>query len=139
MAESRTIYLSEFDVKRLRELVNEAEYSTYRGSRYLTNLRAELNKARIVSPQEVPGDVITMNSKVRLLDMEDNEEMVFTLVFPQDANIHEDKISIFAPIGTAVLGYKVGDTIEWEVPDGKRTLKVMEILYQPERAGDFDL
>lgn len=139
MADTRTIYLSEYDVKRLRELISEAEYSTYRGSRYLTNLRAELNKARIVPPQEVPGDVITMNSKVRLLDVEDDEEMVFTLVFPQDADIHEDKISVFAPIGTAVLGYRVGDSIEWEVPDGKRTLKVMEILYQPESAGDFDL
>ena len=139
MAETRTIYLSEYDVKRLRELISEAEYSTYRGSRYLTNLRAELNKARVVPPQEVPGDVITMNSKVRLLDVEDDEEMVFTLVFPQDADIHDDKISIFAPIGTAVLGYRVGDSIEWEVPDGKRTLKVMEILYQPESAGDFDL
>jgi regulator of nucleoside diphosphate kinase len=139
MAETRTIYLSEFDIKRLRELINEAEHSTYRGSRYLMNLRAELNKALVVPPAEVPGDVITMNSKIRLLDIEDDEEMTFTLVFPQDADIHEDKVSVLAPIGTAVLGYRVGDSVEWEVPAGRRTLKVIEILYQPESAGDFEL
>ncbi len=139
MESSRTIFLSEFDVQRLKETIREAEYSAYRGSRYLANLRNELERARVVPPQEVPPDVITMNSKVRLLDVEDGDEFTFTLVFPQDADHEQSKISILAPIGTAVLGYRVGDTITWEVPDGIRKLKVLEILYQPESAGDYHL
>lgn len=139
MESSRTIYLSEFDVQRLKETIREAEYTDYRGSRYVASLRSELERAKVVPPQEVPPDVITMNSKVRLLDIADDDEFTFTLVFPQDADHQQDKISILAPIGTAVLGYRVGDTISWEVPDGIRKLKVLEILYQPEASGDYHL
>jgi regulator of nucleoside diphosphate kinase len=73
------------------------------------------------------------------MDLEAGEEMILTLVFPKDADISQDKISVLAPIGTAVLGYHVGDTIEWEVPDGIRKLEVRKILYQPEASGDYDL
>ena len=65
--------------------------------------------------------------------------MVCCLVFPEDSNADQGKISIFAPIGTALLGYKVGDIIEWKVPAGLMKLKVEEILYQPEAAGDYHL
>jgi regulator of nucleoside diphosphate kinase len=60
-------------------------------------------------------------------------------VFPTEADFAEGKISVLAPIGTAILGYKQGDTIEWSVPSGLRRLKVEEILYQPEAAGDHNL
>jgi regulator of nucleoside diphosphate kinase len=80
-----------------------------------------------------------MNSKARLRDLETNEEMIYTLVFPEDANVEEDKISVVAPIGTAMLGQRVGDEFEWEVPAGTVRLRVEELLYQPEAAGDFHL
>jgi len=99
----------------------------------------ELNRATVIAPTEVPPDVITMNSRVRLLDLDTGEEMIFTLVFPAQADIAESKISVLAPIGTAMLGYRVGDTFTWEVPDGERTLQVKELLYQPEAAGDYHL
>jgi regulator of nucleoside diphosphate kinase len=136
---NRTIVLTEFDVKRLRELLAEARYSDYRGSEYLEDLAKEINRGKVLPPDEIPADVITMNSKVLLEDLESGEEMVYTVVFPADADHRLGKISVLAPIGTALLGYQVGDVIEWQVPEGVTRLKVKEILYQPESAGDFDL
>lgn len=101
----------------------------------LSALETELRQARIVTPVEIPPDVITMNSKARLRDLESNEETVYTLVFPEAADIDQDKISVLAPIGTAMLGQRVGDELEWEVPGGKVHLRVEEVLFQPEAAG----
>ena len=106
---------------------------------YLKELENELNQGKIVEPKDIPKDVITMNSMVRLKDLDSEEEMTYTLVFPGIADISNNKISILAPIGTALIGYRVGDIIEWKVPAGLRKLKVEEILYQPEAAGDYHL
>lgn len=135
----KEILITEMDRKRLIDLILDAESGEYRGSIYLEKLRGELNRAKIVAPQEVPGDVITMNSKVALLDLDTQEEEIYTLVYPENANTNEGKISILAPVGTAMLGYRVGDVFEWEVPAGKRRLQVDKILYQPEAAGDYEL
>ncbi len=80
-----------------------------------------------------------MNSKVHLLDLETKEEMTYTLVFPDAADIIAGKISVLAPIGTAMLGYRAGDTFSWEVPAGVRRIEVLAILYQPEASGDYHL
>lgn len=120
-------------------LLLDAESTQYRGSQYLKRLRHELNRAKIVKPEEIPGDVITMNSTVRLQDQETMEEEVYTLVFPENADVKNGKVSILAPIGTAMLGYRVGDTFEWEVPAGTRKLLVKAILFQPEASGNFEL
>ena len=106
---------------------------------YLNKLEAELDRAEIVDPKHVPADVITMRSKVRLKDLVSGESNTYSLVFPTEADFAEGKISVLAPIGTAILGYKRGDTIEWLVPSGLRKLKVEEIIYQPESADDHDL
>ncbi len=135
----RVIYITEYDVKRLRELLDDMRRADYYGREDVKQLEAELDRGRVVAPQDAPPDVITMNSRARLLDLDTGEEMTYTLVFPQDANIREGKISVLAPIGTAMLGYSVGDTFEWQVPDGVRRLKVMQILYQPEAAGHYHL
>jgi regulator of nucleoside diphosphate kinase len=137
--QTRTIHMTEYDEKKLRALLSEARHSGYRGSPYLENLSAELERARIVPSKEVPPDVITMNSKVRLKDLDTGEEMVYTLVYPEDADITQGKVSVLAPVGTAMLGYRVGDTFEWQVPAGIRKIEVVELLYQPEAAGDYDL
>ena len=134
----RTIYITEYDMKRLRELIMDADRSN-RGKEYLRNLETELQRGKLVAPKDVPADVITMNSKTRLIDLETKEEMTFTLVFPDEADVRQGKISVLAPIGTAMLGYRVGDTFTWQVPDGMRRLQVQEILYQPEAAGDYHL
>jgi len=79
-----------------------------------------------------------MNSEVAVRDMDSNEEMTFAVVFPSDADVNRQRISILAPMGTAVLGYRVGDTIEWKVPGRRRRLKIERVLFQPEAAGQFD-
>ncbi|MBN1991217.1 MAG: nucleoside diphosphate kinase regulator [Anaerolineae bacterium] len=133
------IYITEFDLERLNKLLQEAQYTQYRDNDYLLRLQAELNRAKVVAPQEVPHDVITMNSTVCLVDFSTGEEETYTLVFPEDADIEHGKISILAPVGTGMLGYRVGDVFEWDVPAGQRKLKVKHILYQPEASGDYHL
>ena len=135
----KTIHITELDRQRLIDLIMDAQSKGYRGSVYLEKLRGELARAEIVLPQEIPGDVITMNSKVALMDLDTQEEEIYTLVYPENANTTEGKVSVLAPIGTAMLGYRVNDVFEWEVPAGKRHLKVDKILYQPEAAGDYEL
>jgi regulator of nucleoside diphosphate kinase len=105
---------------------------------YLKKLEEELDRADIVDPRDMPPDVITMRSTVRLKDLVNGEANTYSLVFPTEADFTQGKISVLAPIGTAILGYRRGDTIEWPVPSGLRRLKVDEILYQPEASGDFD-
>ena len=135
----RTIQITELDQKRLLDLIREAQSGEYRKSVYIEKLRGELERAQVVSSQEIPGDVITMNSTVTLTDLDINEEETYTLVYPEHADSAQSKISILAPIGTAMLGYRVGDVFEWDVPAGKRRLKVTKIHYQPEASGNFDL
>ena len=131
-----SIFITTKDVEKLRDLIREAYHTEYRGSDYLKQLAGEIEKASVVRSDQIPPDVITLNSTARLADQETNEEMIYSLVFPEDADTSQGKISILAPIGTAMLGYKVGDTFEWDTPGGKRIIRVEEILYQPEASGD---
>ena len=133
----KLIYITENDMKRLRELIMGAREFGNEDKKYLKELEDELDKGEVVNFQDIPRNVITMNSKVRLRDINTQKDMVYWLVFPDDSNADQGKISILAPIGTALLGYKVGDIIEWRVPAGLTKLKVEEILYQPEAAGDY--
>jgi regulator of nucleoside diphosphate kinase len=103
-----------------------------RGHGELKALQDELARAQIVAPENLQADVIMMNSRAELLDLHSKELMEFTLVFPVDANIEEGKISVLAPLGTAMLGYRVGDEFEWHVPYGARRLKVTHVYFQPE-------
>ena len=135
----RIIYITEQDRSRLWQLITKAKYADYRGNKYIEALVRELERGVIVDPKSVPPDVITMNSRVQLVDLDSGETMEYTLVFPQEANLEKGKISVLAPIGTAMLGYRVGDVISWQVPSGERRIRVKAILYQPEAAGDFDL
>jgi regulator of nucleoside diphosphate kinase len=118
----------------LGEEKNRHRYSSGRGE-HLKGLEAELARCRCVAADEVPPDVITMHSKAHLLDLNTGEELIYTLVFPNEADLRQSKISVLAPIGTAMLGYRVGDVFEWPVPDGLRRLQVKRVLYQPEAAG----
>ncbi len=95
-------------------------------------LQRELARARIVAPDAVPPDVITMNSRAELLDLDTGERMEFTVVFPNEADLEENKISVLAPVGTGMLGYRVGDTFERRAPYGMRRLEVIDVTFQPE-------
>jgi regulator of nucleoside diphosphate kinase len=99
-------------------------------------LKGELERAEVVATDAVPPDVITMNSRAKLLDLDSNERMEFTVVFPDEADLAEGKISVLAPVGTGMLGYRVGDTFEQRAPLGVRRLKVLAVTFQPEAALD---
>ena len=132
------IYVTSQDNQRLEDLLMEVEASDPRKHGDLKALTEELDRAVIVDPKDVFSDVITMNSRAEMRDFETGETVAFTLVFPSEANIDEEKISVLAPIGAGMLGYRVGDEFEWKVPDGLRRMKVTNVEYQPEAAGDFD-
>jgi regulator of nucleoside diphosphate kinase len=133
----KPIQITELDLERLRTLIQDAQFTEYRGSESLVHLQEELDRAEIVAPEEVPEGVVTMNTTVVLLDIETGETETYTLVLPEKADLASGRISVLAPIGTAMLGYEVGDVFEWAVPAGTRHLKVERILYQPEAAGDL--
>ena len=135
---NRTIYITAHDMEQLSKLLDDEKdrhgYGNGRGE-HLKGLEAELKRSKRVAAHKVPPDVITMHSKAHLIDLDSGEELVYTLVFPNEANIRQDKISVLAPIGTAMLGYRVGNIFEWPVPDGVRRLQIKAVLYQPEAAG----
>lgn len=131
------IFITQNDLNHLNQAIQEAENSGYRHSIHITQLKKELERAEIVAPQEIPEGVITMKSTAVLLDIDKGERLQLTLCYPQDSR-SEGKVSVLAPIGTAMLGYKVEDVIEWDTPDGKVNLLVEQVLYQPEAAGVYD-
>ena len=132
------IYVTTQDKQRLEDLLMEVEASDPRKHGDLKALTEELHRAVIVDPKDVFSDVITMNSHAEMRDLESGETVAFTLVFPTEANIDEEKISVLAPIGAGMLGYRLGDEFEWNVPGGLRRMKVTKVDYQPEAAGDFE-
>ena len=97
-------------------------------------LAEEIERAVEVEPHDVPADVVTLNSTVRVTDLESAATTDYTIVMPGEANYEAGKISVLAPLGTALLGYRVGDEIEWEVPRGVRRLRIEAVLFQPEAA-----
>ena len=134
----RPIYITSQDKQRLEDLLAEVAVSNPRARGDLNALVEELYRAIIVDPKDVPADVITMNSRADILDLDSGETVTFTLVFPSEANVEEEKISVLAPIGAGMLGYRMSDEFEWNVPAGVRRMKVIRVHYQPEAAGDFD-
>jgi len=135
----KPIFITENDMNRLRGLVKSSRESLKTDEKYLHLLEIELNKAQIVKSTEISSDVITMHSEVHLRDMKTNEETIYRIVYPHQADADKGYVSILAPIGTALLGYSVGDVIEWNVPAGVAKWKVVKIAYQPEAAGDYHL
>ena len=133
----KSIYVTSQDKQRLENLLTGAGNSDPRQQGDLKSLGEELRRAVIVEPDKVPADVITMNSRADLVDQDTKETVTFTLVFPAEANVEEGKISVLAPIGAGMLGYRVGDIFEWNVPQGVRRMKVTKVRYQPEASGDW--
>lgn len=128
------IFITKSDYDRLRPLVDGARAFSGSDAQSVGRLAQELDRAEIVERDALPGDVITMNSRATLKDLDSGEMKEYRLIFPTQER-HGNDISILAPIGTAMLGYRVGDVIEWQVPRGIRRLEVVEVLYQPEAQG----
>ena len=126
------IIISAQDAERLEQLL-----ATIPGHSPGRNaLEEELDRADVVESRDVPPTVVTMNSTVRFRVTSSNEEFCMTLVYPRD-KMAEDCVSILAPVGSALLGLSEGDEIEWPAPGGSLQVRIEEVTYQPERAGDF--
>lgn len=125
------IYITEIDQNRLRTLIALEDDAD------VVDLEHEIERAIVVEPQQVRRDVVTMNSRA-VLNLDD-EEMEVALVYPEDADGSEDKLSVCSSIGTAILGYREGDAIDWRTPHRTRRIRIERVLYQPEAAGDFHL
>ena len=121
------IFIPREDMEKLRHLIeiSGGMRSKDRGS--IEALEDELDRAEIVEANRIPPNAVTMNSKVRLRDLDTGEEKIYRLVFPNRSLQGEDALSVLAPIGTALLGYQAGDVIEWPVPKGIRRLQVLEV------------
>ena len=125
------IYITEFDKARLESLVMLEEGPA------VVELEHELERAVVVEPQQVPSNVVTMNS--RALVQLDDEEIEVALVYPEDANSSAGKHSVCSDLGAAILGYQEGDAIDWRIAGRTRQIEIRKVLYQPEAAGDFHL
>ena len=135
MARKPQIILSSLDVDRIEALLAVIPASAFPGK---AELQAELDRADVVDPQDIPPQVVTMNSTVRFSMVETGKEFCLTLVYPRDMDGSADKLSIFAPVGSALLGLSVDDELAWPGPGGKSmTVQVKDIVYQPESAGEL--
>jgi regulator of nucleoside diphosphate kinase len=130
----RGIFIADDDRARLEALLHRAATRDLSGSQYLAALAGELRRARVVPRSQIPRDVVTMNSTVRVGDLETGEEETYTLVYPEEADIEANRLSVLAPVGTALLGYRAGDVVEWPVPAGVRRFRVEKVLFQPRSA-----
>lgn len=128
----KEIYLTDTDQRRLKGLLASKGKLDGRDERNLSDLQYELERAKVVPAAEIPQDVVTMNTRFRLRDIDTGLIAEYTLVFPGEADISKGYLSILAPIGTALLGYRELDTVEWNVPAGLKRFRVEEVLYQPE-------
>ncbi|XZE45545.1 nucleoside diphosphate kinase regulator [Pirellulaceae bacterium SH467] len=136
---NRTLFVSSLDHSRLHDLVITAKQFATANTALLDALESELDKATIVPPREIPPYVVTMNTCVHLSDLESGEDRKVTLVYPSDAKRNKECLSILTDLGVAIIGYSVGDTVEWNSPTGVRKLKINSIEFQPEATKQYDL
>ncbi len=133
------LILNKLDYLRIQKCIEDAKQLKSITAVEAESLMKELNSAKIMEPEKIPANVVTMNSEVRISFLNTNKQIQFKIVYPREANVKENKISIFSPIATALIGYKVGEEVEWIVPAGLTRIRIDEIVYQPEASGDYNL
>lgn len=135
MTKQPEITLSSLDVDRLYSIIESLPNKDLAG---LDALENELDRANIVAPEEMPPTIVTMNSTVKFTVEETGSTFELTLVYPKDVDASGRTISIFAPVGSALIGLSIGDQIEWPKPGGGiMKVTIDDIAFQPERAGAF--
>jgi len=128
------IVLSSLDLDRLDQLLSRLPAT----DPARLQLEQELDRGAVVEPAAMPANIVTMNSTVRLRLLKTGEEPCLTLVYPKDLDASGDKVSVLAPVGSALLGLSEGDQIHWPMPDGEiQPIQVLQLVYQPERAGQL--
>jgi regulator of nucleoside diphosphate kinase len=136
--ESTQVLISGVDFERLSDVVESPRYRA-KTRAPLADLRQGLGRGTVIAPTDVPADIVTMRSRVRVRDLQTRTAEVYTLVYPEEADFSLGKVSVLAPLGSALLGARAGSVIKVDAPAGVRRVKVERVLYQPEAAGDFQL
>jgi regulator of nucleoside diphosphate kinase len=126
------------DYQRLMNLMESAPLKT-KMPEFAAHLHNELIKAEMVPQERIPGNIVTMNSRVFLKETSSKREAELTITYPQDSNNLKRKVSVFSPIGAALLGKQVGDITSWGTPKGNKWFEILKVTYQPEAAGDYSL
>ena len=140
MAINGVIWLTAKDYNRLRHLLAELTRQSRGMQVGLETLEEILDLARVVQPEKVPGNVVTMNSRVLFEDVSTREKGTVTIVYPADADASSGRISVLSPVGAALLGEPEGREVELPLPHGQtRRIRIDSVLYQPEAQGDFAL
>lgn len=129
----RPIVITESDARVLRGLL--VAQGTARDQEHVEELRAELERAQVLAPDQVPRDVVTLHRAIEVLDLESGKRQQLTLVSPAKANVRARCISVLAPLGTALLGNRAGDVIEWLMPGGLRRLRIERVGAESSDAG----
>jgi regulator of nucleoside diphosphate kinase len=134
MKKAKTCYLTELDVARL-----EKHAAMSGADAHIQDMLDDLLlRAVIVDAHDIPADVVTMNSRATLADEASGERMTWTVVYPPNADFGSGRLNVFSPAGLALLGAKRGQKIHFTPPSGaEKTLKIEQILFQPEAADDF--
>lgn len=135
----KQILITKQDFTRIYKSISDAKQNNSIKKEEAEKLLNELHSAKIVESEEIPADVVTMNSVVKIHFENNRTTTEFKIVYPDQADIKAKKISIFSPVASALIGYRVKDEIDWLVPSGMTKIIIDEIIYQPEAAGDFDL
>jgi regulator of nucleoside diphosphate kinase len=128
------IIITQADYGRLRRIIASSRNLRPMDAEHLDALEQELDSAIITGSAQIPRELVTMKSRVRVLDLSDGRELVYQIVFPGEADLFRNRISVLAPIGMALLGRAAGAMVEWEVPSGMRRLLILDVEYQPEAA-----
>ncbi len=128
-----------YDIDRIRGFLKLATAGGAERYRSLVGLKQKTESSAILAPEEIPPDVVTMNSQVRIKDITNGGTMLITLVFPQDADYEQQKVSLLAPLGAALLGCYVGEELSYDAPGGSTKIVIKEIVYQPEAAKEYTL
>ena len=134
ISRQHAIYVTEPDRATLFRLITSRQ-PAHQDVKSLVDLKGELERAVVVRPEEVPPAVVTLNSRVRLRDLDSGERGEYTLVLPGSADFRQGRVSVLAPVGTALLGQREGDIVEWVVPAGRKRFCIEAVLHQPEAAG----
>jgi regulator of nucleoside diphosphate kinase len=132
-----TIYLTHLDFEQMSNFIRLYKLKNNRKDNSFIQLERILANAVITAPEKIPANIITLNSRFRIKNISDGKEYTYTLVLPMQANISEMKLSLFSPLGIALLGHAEGDNLEYETAAGKFEYHLEEILYQPEWEGNF--
>lgn len=131
------LQITKLDYQRLNNLIHSMKKKSKDDLINLEVLENEIDRAKKVEPRKIKPEFVTMNSELELIDLDSKRSMKFKLVYPEEADFRQGKLSVLSPLGSALIGYRKGDEILFRVPAGKKKVRIENILFQPEASGEY--